>query len=305
MATSHRLPTIQQLRCFVAVAQEMSFRRAATRLGMSQPPLSRQIKELENVLGFRLLDRSTHHVSLTAAGEVFVEDSRRILNMLESSIAGLSDADDQLSRQIKIGLSFMFDFTAFPVLKDMLDQLGGLVLLQREYGASRNLASLVVSGELDVAIIGAYRDTPSTIERLQIFTETIRVSLPAHHPAAQKDSLAFEDFDDLPLFWFSKNENPHYAEIFEQVFAHYEYRPPRLREPDDHVQLLSRIGAGEGATFLPTLRTSVRHPNVVYRSLVPEIADQLQIPIYVIWRDQGARPEVRHLIEAFKRYASG
>lgn len=305
MATSPHLPTIRQLRCFVAVAQEMSFRRAAARLGMSQPPLSRQIKELENVLGFRLLDRSTHHVSLTAAGEVFVEDSRRILNMLESSIAGISDAEDQLSRQIKIGLSFMFDFTALPILKDMMDQMDDSVLLQREYGASRNLVSLVDSGELDVAIIGAYRDTPNSIERLQIFTDTIRASLPAHHPAAQKDALAFEDFDDLPLFWFSKTENPHYAEIFEQVFAHHQYRPPRLREPDDHVLLLSRIGAGEGATFLPTLRTSVRHPNVVYRSLAPEISDQLQIPIYVIWRDHDARPEVRQMIEEFKRYTAG
>lgn len=305
MAISPRLPTIQQLRCFVAVAQEMSFRRAAARLGMSQPPLSRQIKELENVLGFRLLDRSTHHVSLTAAGEVFVEDSRRILNMLESSITGISNNEDQLSRQIKIGLSFMFDFTGLPILKDLMDQMDDSVLLQREYGASRNLVSLVNSGELDLAIIGAYRDTPSTIERLQIFTETIRVSLPAHHPAAQKDALDFEDFDDLPLFWFSKNENPQYAEIFEHVFAQYEYRPPRLREPDDHVQLLSRIGAGEGTTFLPTLRTSVRHHNVVYRPLTPQISDQLQIPIYVIWRDQGARPEVRHLIEEFKRYTAG
>lgn len=305
MAPSPRLPTIQQLRCFVAVAQEMSFRRAATRLGMSQPPLSRQIKELENVLGFRLLDRSTHHVSLTAAGEVFVEDSRRILNMLASSIAGIGDAEDELGRQVKVGLSFMFDFTALPILREVLDQMGDSVVIQREYGASRNLASLVDSGELDVAIIGAYRDTPESIERLQIFTETIRVALPAHHPAAQKDSVTFKDFENLPLFWFSKNENPHYAEIFEQVFAKHGYRPPRLREPDDHVQLLSRIGAGEGATFLPTLRTSVRHPNVVYRSLVPGICDQLQVPIYVIWRDRGARPEVRHLIEGFKRHTSG
>lgn len=305
MVTSHRLPTIQQLRCFVAVAQEMSFRRAATHLGMSQPPLSRQIKELENVLGVRLLDRSTHHVSLTAAGEVFVEDARRIINMLESSIAGMSDAEDRLSRQIKIGLSFMFDFTALPIMKDMLDKIGDSVVIQREYGASRNLASLVDSGELDAAIIGAYLDTPNSIDRLQIFTETIRVSLPAHHPAAQKDHVTFKDFDDLPLFWFSKNENPHYADIFEQVFAHHQYRPPRLREPDDHVQLLSRIGAGEGATFLPTLRTSVRHTNVVYRALTPEISDQLQIPIYVIWRDQGARPEVRRMIEEFKRHTPG
>lgn len=302
MASSHRLPTIQQLRCFVAVAQEMSFRRAASRLGMSQPPLSRQIKELENLLGLRLLDRSTHHVSLTAAGEVFVEDARRILEALEKSIAGIGDAENQLDRQVKIGLSFMFDFTALPILIDMMDRMGDSVVIQREYGASRNLASLVDSGELDVAIIGAYRDTPTSIDRLQIFTETIRVSLPAHHPAAQKETVTFADFDDLPLFWFTKTENPHYAEIFEQVFVRHQYRPPRLREPDDHVQLLSRIGAGEGATFLPTLRTSVRHPNVVYCALAPEISDALQIPIYVIWRDQGARPEVRRLIEEFKRH---
>lgn len=303
MSTHRRLPTIQQLRCFVAVAQELSFRRAAERMGLSQPPLSRQIRELESILGLRLIDRSTHHVSLTSAGETFVEDARRLLDLLERAIRRIDESRNQIGGQVKLGLSFMFDFNALPILNDVLTTLDGTIELQRDYGASRNLSSLVASGELDLAIIGAFRDTPDSLGRLQIFTESIRVALPAHHPAAQKDAVALGDFDDLALFWFSRHENPHYAEIFEQVFARHDYRPLRLREPDDHVQLLSRIGAGDGAAFLPTLRTSVRHPNVVYRPLVPDIAARLLVPIYLIWRDHEQRPEIQRLVALFKSRA--
>lgn len=300
MTKPNRLPTIQQLRCFVAVAQELSVRKASARLGMSQPPLSRQIKELELLLGIRLLDRSTHHVSLTAAGELFVEDARQVLDGLAVAVQRLAHADDRLDCQVKMGFSFMFDFNSLPVLADIVQAAGPSVLVQRDYAPSRHLVSLVSSGELDMAMIGACGEMPGNVQRATVLIETIRVALPSGHPATRKTAVRFEDFADLPLFWFSRHENPQYTDLFETVFARHDYRPQRLREPDDHVQLLSRIGAGEGAAFLPALRTSVQHPNVDYRPLDDEICQRLRVPIYLIWRETEMRPAILRLVELFR-----
>lgn len=300
MTKLNRLPTIQQLRCFVAVAQELSFRKASARLGMSQPPLSRQIKELELLLGIRLLDRSTHHVSLTPAGELFVEDARQLIDMLITSVQRLAHAEDRLDCQVKIGFSFMFDFNTLPVLANIVEAAGPSIVLQRDYAPSRHLVSLVSSGEMDLAMIGACGEMPGNIQRLMVLVETIRVALPAAHPATRKSVVDFADFDDLALFWFSRHENPHYTDLFATVFARHHYRPQRLREPDDHVQLLSRIGAGEGVAFLPALRTSVQHPNVDYRPLTEDICQRLRVPIYLIWRETERRPQILRLVNLFR-----
>src|SRR3712207_703206 len=114
--------TLEQLRGFVAVADELHFGRAAARLKMTQPPLSRQIQKLERVVGARLLERDNRRVTLTAAGQVFLVEARRLL--------GLADSAPELARRVSSGASGVVRIgfiaaSTYAVLGRLLDDLAG------------------------------------------------------------------------------------------------------------------------------------------------------------------------------------
>ncbi|SEN59922.1 LysR substrate-binding domain-containing protein [Halomonas caseinilytica] len=294
---SRRLPSTRQLQCFLAVAEELNFRRAAERLHMSQPPLSRQISGLEALLRVKLFERDTHGVRLTSAGEGFEHDARRVLESLDAALVNLRGAVAAEATDVRLGLTSVIDFSLVAGLRDVLTDSGLPAGTRIEEAYSKHLVERLLSGGLDLALVGEIADPGESVQARRIALDPLMVALHADHPATERERVSFDDLGDTRLFWFPRHDNPVFHDRCERVFADHGYAPPRRPEPSEHMTLLARVAAGEGVAFLPTSLRAASRLGVVYRPFVAGLEERLSIELKLLWRTEETRMEVRNVVD--------
>ncbi len=295
---SKRLPTVKQLQCFVAVAENLNFRRAAERLHMSQPPLSRQVHTLEDLLRVRLFERDTHVVSLTAAGEVFLDTARSTLRELEAGVSSLIEASPMAKKTIRVGLTSVLDFTQHAALAACLAEAGRRGHLQTERGYSKRLILRVDQHQTDLALVGELPGIPAELEHREIAQDPLVAAIPADHPAAAKPALEFDDIADLPLYWCARADNPAFYDRCETAFRQFGFEPARQPEPGQHLEMLAGIAAGRGVSLLPSSLLASSRTGVAYRPFVEDVAKRLSISVQLVWRREESHPAVCELRDA-------
>ncbi|WP_254644190.1 LysR family transcriptional regulator [Streptomyces sp. BV286] len=184
------------LRYFVAVAEELNFTAAARRLHMSTPPLSQRIKDLENEIGQRLFDRSTHHVMLTPAGAALLPIARDVLEQVNSIPWRLSEATRPQRSTVFLGVPA----GVHPELRERINTLAGLVRerfeVKRWPGATADLVTAVREGRLALTLARLPVADPA-LEQLAVMSERLGAVVPADRFAG-RDSIALAELTDLP-----------------------------------------------------------------------------------------------------------
>jgi len=277
---------LKQLHYFIAVAEELSFRRAALRLFITQPPLSRQIKALEERLGETLFDRSRRKIALTDAGERFLAQARKLVRHADTMTAQFG-TQATAREELRIGITSVIDASLFSWVEAEFAQRFPDVRLTVKRQISVQSIRALNAGMLDAAIIGLPSRTAGlTVEHL--LDEPMMVAMSASHPAARRRKLALRDFSDDILYWFDRKQNPAYFEHCERVFTRLRFKPARTIEPDDYHTLLSLVAEGRGITFIPRSLRAVKRSGIVYKNLAE--GDQLGIGLALAWR-VGERSE--------------
>lgn len=190
-------PETRELRYFVAVAEELHFGRAAERLTMAQPPLSRAVQQLERRLGVTLLDRDRRGVSLTPAGEVLLAEARRALDAVDAAVRRTRRAAAPrpgLVLTTKAGASH-------EVLKQLLDAYGarsGAVDVEVALCEIGEQVGLLHDGSADVAIVHAPVDVLTGLDTVEIVTEGQVAIVPRAHPLARRTTLTLAEVSDVP-----------------------------------------------------------------------------------------------------------
>ncbi len=283
------LPSVKQLQCFLAVAHELNFRRAAERLSMTQPPLTRQIKSLEALLNQSLFLRSTHEVSLTEAGRSLVPRAEEIL----LALAGLKVEPSPADARVRIGLTRTLNFDRIASLKQSLAHLRvgedietpNLTSAQLLQCLTKNTLDLVISGEQGVA-------QAENIEYRWLCREPLLLALPAAHPASAEENVSLESVSDLPLFWFARSANPAFYDKCEKHFSRLKRAIKRVNEPDDSLVMLTYIAKGKGFALMPQSKCIFTQDGLCYRPLRSADAQQLHIDVYVAIRRGETRQPV-------------
>jgi DNA-binding transcriptional LysR family regulator len=248
------------LELFVAVATCLSFRQAAEGLHMTQPPLSRAIRQLEERLGQRLFERDTQRVSLTAAGKALLPRAQKILALLDGAVAALQGLGDGIAAPLRLGLTTSIEAGSFGRLTTALP----LATLHAD--TSPRLVAALRAGRLDAAVIALpTRTVDVNIEPLG--AQALLAALPSTHPLARRRRIALADLADAPLYWFERARQPAFFDHCHAVFARHGFAPRLLREPQDHHVLLAGIAAGHGIALLPASFAALRLAGVVYRPL--------------------------------------
>lgn len=290
-----KLPTIRQLQCFLAVARELNFRRAAERMRMTQPPLTRQIQCLEEVLGCPLFIRDTHQVHLTEVGRQLEADAKQWM----SQLTGIINALHVESGNVKIGVTCTLDFTQIPILNDALAQLTGLDEIASQPLTSRQLLQMLDRGNLDIALVGE-----TTIDNEQhfcfhrVYRETLMLAMPSSHPASMQDKVALQAVADLPLYWFARNANPAYYDKCEAYWRRLPVVLKRQSEPDDSLIMLANIAGGKGMALMPQSMCVSTREGVCYRRLDREANETLNIDVYLAIRQDEKRGNVLKVRDA-------
>ncbi|MEJ5063972.1 MULTISPECIES: LysR family transcriptional regulator [unclassified Erwinia] len=283
---NNKLPSIKQLQCFLVVAQELNFRRAAERLRMTQPPLTRQIKLLEEVLGCALFIRNTHEVRLTEGGRKLVPKATQLMNDLTHCVDEMNTEQSRL----RMGLTRTLSFDNIPQVSDRINQFLSHKEIDIQNLTSIQLLQLLSKGQMDMVIIGEKSlHSEQDFSFHWIYREPLLLVMPSSHPASLQDKVALADIADLPLFWFPRHANPLYYDKCEAYFRHLSFTLERVKEPDDSLVLLSSIARGKGMTLMPQSMCTFHQQGLCYRTLTDDAAQSLNIDVYVATRKNDTR----------------
>lgn len=278
---SNNLPSVKQLQCFLAVAHELNFRRAAERLRMTQPPLTRQIKCLEAVLERQLFSRSTHDVSLTVAGRALVVTAEKILQQLSEL------KTDSLSSEktLRIGLTRTMNFELIEPVNKQLSKLNVGDDVEIPNLTSAQLLQCLTKNTLDLVLTGEKGAGHEDIVQYRwVCREPLLLAMPAMHPASLKEKVSLADVCDLPLFWFARSANPSFYDKCEAYFDQLQFPLKRVKEPDDSLVMLTHIARGKGIALMPQSKCTFNQEGLCYRELTDDESQTLNIDVYAATR---------------------
>ncbi|MFT8897197.1 MAG: LysR substrate-binding domain-containing protein [Acetobacter sp.] len=257
---------LTQVRCFVAVAEELHFGRAATRLNMTQPPLSRQIQLLEHVLGVELLERTSRVVRLTQAGAVFLAEGRRLLQNAEDATLAARRAGRGTLGQIAIGFTPGCSYDFLPRLISALRSHYPDVDLILEEMITRDQLSALASSRLDIGFIRPHFDAPD-IELRRIIKEPMLAAIPEDHPMARLEVVMPSDLDGQELIMYSVLGGGYFHDLVHRLLISSDIRPKLVHHLTQIHALLALVKAGMGVALIPQSASRLGISNVVYRSL--------------------------------------
>ncbi|PLY40950.1 LysR family transcriptional regulator [Janthinobacterium sp. ROICE36] len=278
---------------FCAVARCLNFRQAAEQLHMTQPPLSRAIRLLEDGLGTRLFERDTQGVALTQAGRTLLPQALHILDLLDMAQASLRQ--DSAPVRLRLGLTSSVEAGLFRPLLAALDKQLGTLRLELTAAPSPRLVAAVRKGQLDAALLAL----PSATFELAVqplARQPMMLALPAGHRLAKKRKLSLDDIAAESIYWFERARQPAFFDHCQQVFRRHGFAPIFLREAPDHHVLLSDVAAGKGMALLADSFRALRLAGVVYRPLLQ--GEELAAGIGLAWREahgHAALPLLRQL----------
>jgi DNA-binding transcriptional LysR family regulator len=292
-------PSVQQLKCLLAVTELLNFRSAAERLNLSQPPLSRHIKALEGLVGVRLFERDTHSVVPTEAGTILARQTREILAALDLAIDAAKAAGECPAESLRVGITRVIDPGALPNIDTLLKELGYQGSVSELHATTPRLVEQVSSGRLDLAVVATPPRVPADLTCVSLFHETMVVAVAAGI-TAPATRLTFDALPRMPLFWLRRKDNPVFHDDAERIFASHGYAPERRPKPAHRDALFSKIAAGEGIAFMPASLTAMRRDGVQYRRFVPEIEATFRLSLQLIHRTAETRDIVREAARALR-----
>jgi DNA-binding transcriptional LysR family regulator len=273
----------RQLRYFVAVAEELHFGRAAERLRMAQPPLSRAIKNMENQLGVRLLERTTRQVTLTAAGQTLLRDARIALDAIAAATGRARNAG-RSAPSLRVALKADYDAGLLPRILDLYRERDAALRVELILGGRGEQPTALREGRADVALLPLPVDERE-FDVEPLLTEPRVVALAADDPLAARTSLHLGDLTGRLL----PDGTPAEREAERGATAAPESR--RL----DLAQIFTLVETGSIVLFLPaSLARRHPRPNIAYRT----VADLPPSTLAIAWPRDSHSPAIAAFVRA-------
>lgn len=283
---------LRHLRYFVAVAEECHFGRAAARLHMAQPPLSQQIRRLEEELGVELLERTTRRVSLTPAGQRYLERCRQILDGVDAAAAeAVRVAAGEIGRVV-IGVVGSVTYAVLPTLARQLRQ--DFPDIDFEFTSEMLTPDQVVAlreGTVDLVLMRT--PTPAGDLLLRVLrNEQLVVALPAGHPLAARESLRLEELRDEPFVTYPAGHRSVLHDVVAGACQRVGFQPRPAAQVAQTSTLLVFVAAGIGVAVLPESGRRLRLEGVEF---VP-LEDGPSVELAVGWRP-GSSAAVQRVVD--------
>lgn len=289
---------LHQLRCFVAVAEELHFGRAAQRLFMTQPPLSRQIQMLEHALGVELLERSSRQVRLTAAGSTFLRDARQILAFSQQAALSAQRVASGQAGRITLGFTAVSAYSMIPnLLLQAQQSLPEVEVVLREMVSVAQMEALV-TGMIDVGFMRQVVSRHALCHEL-VHRERLLVALPPGHVLGKRRKIAVRHLDQQPFVMYTQSEGRYFYDCIAGLFASQGVTPRYVQHVGQTHTLLGLVRAGLGVAIVPESARELQLGGVEFRALQEPAA---HAELYLCWRsdnDTPALPAFRTMVMEF------
>ena len=256
---------LRHLRYFVAVAEELHFGRAAQRLHLAQPPLSQQIRKLEEILGYPLFERTSRSVSLTAAGQVFLERAQRTLRNVNRDIDEARSIGRGEVGSLHIGFVGSAMLTTLPAIFRRYREAYPLVRLHLHESFTSKVIEGLQNGTLDAGLLrdGDPGNLDSGLTATTIYSEPFIAVLPSNHRLASRKAINPNDLRGEPFVHYPRSAGSYAFEKPFSLFGDPGYRPQIVQEASHWLSILRLIGAGLGVSIAPDCVRHIIAPDVI------------------------------------------
>ncbi|PUA19517.1 LysR substrate-binding domain-containing protein [Glaciimonas sp. PCH181] len=285
---------LRQLRYFVTLAEELNFGRAATRLHITQPPLSLQIMHLEDQLGAKLFIRGKRPLQLTYAGKELLIKSRRLLADAE----GLSGYMHLLTQGDRGRLVVGFIIGSLPILlpafiNSFRTRYPLVELELRELVSGRQVGDLL-QREIDVGIM---RPLPEGTELMtkMLITEPLVLAVPLSNPLHKKKELSIDEISSERLITFSLKDSQYFSQLISGLFARAGCIPNIVQEATQLGTVLALVASGMGLAIVPESARHSPYQGIVYRRI--KLPRRVDAELVLGWRADNGNPALAHFIE--------
>lgn len=257
---------LRHLRYFVAVAEERNFTRAAERLHIAQPPLSRQIQQLEEDLGVQLFERQTRPLRLTDTGRFFYTHALRVLAQT-AELEAMTRRVGQIERKMQVGFVGSTLYGMLPrIIRRFRTEHSDIELSLHEMSTMDQIQALK-EGRIDVGF-GRIRHEDPAVRRVVLREERMIVALPVGHPLGEaRQELSLHELVGETLIIFPKAPRPSYADQVLAAFHDRALKPRRIQEVRELQIALGLVAAGEGISVVPSSVHGLKRDDVTYVEL--------------------------------------
>ena len=284
---------LRHLRYFCTVASELHFTRAAERLGIAQPPLTQQIKQLEHELNVSLFERTTRQVKLTIAGKVFFKHAQLILDQVKTATLHTRQASEQQSDTLRIGFTESASFHgAVTASIRECRQLHELLGLELKEAPSSSLVELIERDALDVAFVrppfkhAGFRFYPLPSERML-------VAINKDHPKAKARSLRLISLQHEPFVMYPRDVGPGLADSVLTSCERAGFSPIIAQRTPQMSSTINLVAAGIGLSIVPECMRETRKDLVNYIKIIGE---QPAAALALVVRERGQRQSVQEFL---------
>jgi DNA-binding transcriptional LysR family regulator len=290
---------LRHLRYFVAVAEELHFTRAAERLGIKQPPLSLQIRQLETELGARLFRRLTRGIEITESGAQLLDDARRILDQVERAKAGVQSRARGETGRLHVGFAgaTYFHPRVPAIVRAYRERYPGVLLSPHQSNTPLLVAGLR-GGEIDAAFIRPPISGGEGLAMLPLVEEPMLVVLPAAHPLASRGAVPLAALAQETLILFPRAIGPGLYDAIIGACQRAGFSPSLGQEAPQIPSIVYMVAAGLGVSIVPQSTDQIRAEGVRY---LPIGGDGPRAPIGLAYRREDHSPAVRNFVELARR----
>jgi DNA-binding transcriptional LysR family regulator len=284
---------LRHLRYFVAVAEELHFTKAAERLHMAQPPLSRQIRELEEELGVTLLNRARRHIELSDAGQVFLEKAKQVLLAADSAIVEAQRAQRGEIGKLAVGFFEQSAYTFLPPILRAFQERFPTVEVQLRWFPVVEQVEALMRGDSDIAFVRPVTNL-GALSKETLLKEPFVVAVPNTHPFADMDVVSVTDCARERIITYTEQLAPDYHGMISRLCASAGFVPDIALEVGQVYTALGLVSSGVGIGFVPASVQRVRFENVVYKPLREQ---ELQSEVYLAWTHPNPSQILRAFVE--------
>lgn len=286
---------LQHFRCFVVLAEELHFTRASERLHLSQPHLSRIINQIEQQLGVTLIRRTTRQVTLTDAGEKFLEEAKSVLSRVEEAMQAMQQIADKATERLTIGFTEMARHRVIPKVLPVFCARYPQIQLNILESCTEELVESLRQAEVDIAFL----HPPLRVNFLEVLSlgqESFAIALPIDHPLASQQTIAFTDLVDETFILHDRDCGPVLYDRILQLCQQAGFSP-KIVHQDANKSFLGFVTAKMGICLMTPSMQNVKNPGIV---CLPIAGESPTLEYAAAWRRDKSSASVATFLQVLR-----
>lgn len=294
---------LRQLKYFLAVAQELHFGNAAKKLNISQPPLSMQIKQLEEELGFKLFDRSSRFVELTPQGEFLKHEIKSLLKKLNHTIETAKEIAQGKQGRLRIGFVAIVTQSVFPdLIREYKAKFPGVNLELMDLSSSRQL-NKIRGKEIDIGFINSYGHQMDDLSKRVYLDGEFKIAIPSNHRLVCENRISLKDLKNENIIMFKREVQPILYDAVIDAFKNGGASPFTVQDINQRITSLALVAAGMGVCPVSDPVQRLRKADdVVYKKIEGRFPN---FEIASVWSKTNNSPRLKAFIKLLEKHTLG